>query len=113
VLDIEKVSPPPGLSWDFGATLRPIYSEKAGQKRFRFYGYLSGTYILVVDRQISAMMQDFIISEPKDGEEALQTIPTFLPDLIFMDIRLPAENGLDPPGDRKPFKTLRGTGQTD
>lgn len=35
-----------------------------------------------------------IISEAKDGEEALRTIPTFLPDLIFMDIRLPDRNGL-------------------
>jgi hypothetical protein len=52
VLDIEKVSSPPGPFWDFGATLRFIYSEKAGQKRFRFYGYPSGAYFLV-DRQIS------------------------------------------------------------
>jgi DNA-binding NarL/FixJ family response regulator len=36
-----------------------------------------------------------IISEAKDGDEALQTIPTFLPDLIFMDIQLPNGNGLE------------------
>ena len=35
------------------------------------------------------------ISEAEDGEEALRTIPAFLPDLIFMDIRLPNENGLE------------------
>ena len=35
------------------------------------------------------------ISEAKDGEEALRTIPTFLPDLIFMDIHLPNGNGLE------------------
>ena len=37
----------------------------------------------------------FIISEAKDGEEAMRTIPDFLPDLIFMDIRLPDANGLE------------------
>jgi YesN/AraC family two-component response regulator len=36
-----------------------------------------------------------MILEAKDGEEALRTIPTFLPDLIFMDIRLPGQNGLE------------------
>jgi DNA-binding NarL/FixJ family response regulator len=36
-----------------------------------------------------------IILEAKDAEEALRTIPTFLPDLIFMDIRLPDRNGLE------------------
>jgi DNA-binding NarL/FixJ family response regulator len=36
-----------------------------------------------------------IILEAKDGEEALRTISTFLPDLIFMDIILPKRNGLE------------------
>jgi DNA-binding NarL/FixJ family response regulator len=35
------------------------------------------------------------ISEATDGEEAMQEISTQLPDLIFMDIKLPGENGLD------------------
>ena len=33
--------------------------------------------------------------EASDGAEALQIIKTHLPDLIFMDIRLPGENGLE------------------
>ena len=36
-----------------------------------------------------------IISEAKDGKEALGTILTFLPDLILMDIRLTDGNGLE------------------
>jgi len=44
---------------------------------------------------IHSQFQSLIISEAKDEEEALQTIPTFLPDLIFTDIRLPERNGLD------------------
>ena len=61
--------------------------------------------ILIVDDNASfrqalratmhSQFQSLIISEAKDGEEALQTIPTFLPDLIFMDIRLPDGNGLE------------------
>jgi DNA-binding NarL/FixJ family response regulator len=34
------------------------------------------------------------IFEASDGEEAMQEISTQLPDLIFMDIKLPGENGL-------------------
>jgi DNA-binding NarL/FixJ family response regulator len=35
------------------------------------------------------------ISEAGDGEEAMQIINAHPPDLIFMDIKLPGENGLD------------------
>jgi len=33
--------------------------------------------------------------EARDGKEALQKLNAFSPDLIFMDIRLPGENGLE------------------
>ena len=35
------------------------------------------------------------IFEAGDGEEAMQKINSYLPDLIFMDIKLPGENGLE------------------
>ena len=35
------------------------------------------------------------IFEAGDGEEAMQKINSDLPDLIFMDIKLPGENGLE------------------
>jgi CheY-like chemotaxis protein len=35
------------------------------------------------------------IREAVDGEEALQEVETSRPDLIFMDIRLPGENGIE------------------
>jgi len=35
------------------------------------------------------------ISEAANGEEALKKITTFPPDLIFMDIKLPGESGLE------------------
>jgi len=44
---------------------------------------------------LHSQFPSFLISEAKDGEEALQAIPTFLPDLIFMDIHLPNGNGLE------------------
>lgn len=34
------------------------------------------------------------ITEAGDGEEALQKIKASVPDLIFMDVKLPGENGL-------------------
>jgi DNA-binding NarL/FixJ family response regulator len=44
---------------------------------------------------LHARFPSLVISEAKDGEEALRTIPIFLPDLIFMDIQLPNGNGLE------------------
>jgi len=35
------------------------------------------------------------ILEAADGEKAMKQIAAHLPDLIFMDIKLPGENGLD------------------
>ena len=35
-----------------------------------------------------------VIEEAADGNEALNKVDTFLPDLIFMDIKLPGENGI-------------------
>jgi CheY-like chemotaxis protein len=61
--------------------------------------------ILVVDdnslfrkalsENIRSQFPSFIVLEAASEQEALQTIPTFLPDLIFMDIRLPDGNGLE------------------
>jgi len=36
-----------------------------------------------------------VISEAANAEEALEELDTLLPDLIFMDIRLPGESGLE------------------
>jgi CheY-like chemotaxis protein len=35
-----------------------------------------------------------VIEEAAEGNEALRKVDTFFPDLIFMDINLPGENGL-------------------
>ena len=37
----------------------------------------------------------FAFEEARDGKEAIEKIGAFHPDLIFMDIKLPGENGLD------------------
>jgi DNA-binding NarL/FixJ family response regulator len=34
------------------------------------------------------------LDEARDGEEALRKIDALVPDIIFMDIKLPGENGL-------------------
>ena len=36
-----------------------------------------------------------VVDEAGDGKEALQKVDIFRPDLIFMDIELPGENGLE------------------
>jgi len=35
------------------------------------------------------------VIEARDGEEALQKIDSSCPDIIFMDVKLPGENGLE------------------
>jgi DNA-binding NarL/FixJ family response regulator len=35
------------------------------------------------------------VEEAQDGVEALKKIETFVPDLVFMDIRLPGQTGLE------------------
>ena len=36
-----------------------------------------------------------VVEEAVDGVEAMEKVETFLPDLVFMDIRLPGETGLE------------------
>jgi len=44
---------------------------------------------------LRSQIPSLVILEAKDGEEALRTVSTFFPDLIFMDILLPKGNGLE------------------
>ena len=43
---------------------------------------------------LCARFSSMAVEEAGDGEEALQKIDAFVPDLIFMDIKLPGESGL-------------------
>ena len=43
---------------------------------------------------LSSQFPSIVIEEAADGEEAFQKIESVLPNLIFMDIKLPGENGL-------------------
>ena len=36
-----------------------------------------------------------VLAEAADGTEAMEKVNSFLPQLIFMDIKLPGQNGLD------------------
>jgi len=44
---------------------------------------------------LGAQFPVMAIEEAEEGREALQKIETLRPDLIFMDIKLPGENGLE------------------
>ncbi|MGD2126130.1 MAG: response regulator, partial [Desulfobacteraceae bacterium] len=43
---------------------------------------------------LSSRFPSTSFDEARDGKEALEKIDRLLPDLIFMDIKLPGENGL-------------------
>jgi DNA-binding NarL/FixJ family response regulator len=55
----------------------------------------SAIYRRLLKEALHSRFPSMDISEAMDGKEALQKMKTFLPDLIFMDIKLPGENGLD------------------
>jgi len=54
----------------------------------------SSTFRKTFKEALSERFPFMVIEEAPDGTEALKKITTFLPDLIFMDIRLPGSNGL-------------------
>ena len=49
----------------------------------------------ILRENLQTSLPAIAIDEVADGTEVLQKVDTFLPDLIFMDIRLPGENGLE------------------
>ncbi len=53
------------------------------------------TFRRVLKRSLHHCFPCMIIAEAGDGEEALRRIDTLFPNLIFMDINLPGENGLE------------------
>ena len=55
----------------------------------------SAFYRQLLKEALHSRFPSMDIFEATDGEEALQKIETLLPDLIFMDIKLPGESGLE------------------
>ncbi len=52
-------------------------------------------YRQLLKNRLEDSFPEIEIDEAADGHEALQKVNSFLPDLIFMDIRLHDENGLE------------------
>ncbi len=48
----------------------------------------------VLKDNLQTLFPSMVIHEAAEGNEALQRVDTFHPELIFMDIGLPGENGL-------------------
>jgi len=53
------------------------------------------SFRLILKDNLRDLFPSMEIVEAADGAEAFQKIDLHLPDLIFMDIRLPGENGLE------------------
>ena len=53
------------------------------------------TFRRVLKQSLHEFFPSVIIAEAGDGEEALRKVDTHLPHLIFMDINLPGEDGLE------------------
>ena len=52
-------------------------------------------FLQFLKEALRARFPSMQISEATNGDEALEKIKTVLPDAIFMDLRLPGENGLE------------------
>ena len=55
----------------------------------------SGSFRQILEKALQMSFSAIVIDVAADGGEALRKVDAFLPDLIFMDIRLPGENGLE------------------
>ncbi len=55
----------------------------------------NGSFRQIFKQTLQESLSSIAIEEATDGEEALHKVDAFLPNLIFMDIRLPGENGLE------------------
>ena len=53
------------------------------------------TYRGLLRESLQCFFPSMTIQEAMEGNEALQKVDTFRPELIFMDIHLPGENGLE------------------
>ncbi len=51
-------------------------------------------YREIIKETLKTFSPSMVIQEASEGNEAIQKVRTFQPQLIFMDIRLPDENGL-------------------
>ena len=54
----------------------------------------NATYRGMLRDILQSLCPSMMIQEATEGNEALQKVDTLRPELIFMDIRLPGENGL-------------------
>jgi len=54
----------------------------------------SASYREIIRDTLKNLFPSMVIEEASEGNEAIQKVNVFQPQLIFMDIRLPDENGL-------------------
>jgi len=54
----------------------------------------NATYRGLLKESLESLFPAMAIQEAMEGKEALQRVESFRPELVFMDIRLPGENGL-------------------
>jgi DNA-binding NarL/FixJ family response regulator len=55
----------------------------------------SDFYRQLLNEALQSRFPSMDISEAKDGEEALKKVDALSPDLVFMDIKMPGESGLE------------------
>lgn len=55
----------------------------------------NGSFRQTLRESMKTFFPTAVIEEVADGGDVLREVDTFLPDLIFMDINLPGENGLE------------------
>ncbi len=54
-----------------------------------------GHFRTILKQELTQWFPSILIEEASDGQEAIEKVESFRPRLIFMDIRLPGESGLE------------------
>jgi DNA-binding NarL/FixJ family response regulator len=54
----------------------------------------NASFIEILKEKLRTPFPSMVIDEAAEGSEALQKVGALEPDLVFMDIRLPGENGI-------------------
>ncbi len=76
-----------------------VQSSASGSEETKKFKILlvedQGPFRRFVKESLHKQFPKMLIEEAGDGTEALQKVTSFAPDLIFMDIQLPGESGLE------------------
>ena len=87
-----------GDAWDVRESDQGIVESKSTKDCISFKVMLvedDHSFRRILAGLLTSRFSSILLGEAVDGAEAMQKVESFLPQLIFMDIKLPGQNGLE------------------